>query len=115
MTAVWRVLFALALAATAYASLGPLVAPPEVASSDKIAHLLVYGANCLLGFLAFRERDRRVVLVVGLIAFGCALELLQGLVPHRQPSFADVVANAAGVGAVALAARGAAARRRGAP
>lgn len=93
----WRVLFAAALVFTAYATLSPLVAPPAIANGDKIAHVLIFGVDALLGLAAFPAAAARRAVLIGLVLFGGAIEGMQGWVPHRLPSMGDALANALGV------------------
>jgi VanZ family protein len=95
---------------------GPTLAPLGI-SLDKWVHAGSYGV--LTGLLVWARRSRDVAVVAALAAvavgYGIGIELLQGTVPSRSLSGADVVANA--VGAVAgaagwLVATAQAARRR---
>jgi len=66
---------------------------------DKWVHAGGYGT---LTVLLARARDSRTVAAVALVAalalgYGGGIELLQGLVPSRSTSLADMVANAVGV------------------
>jgi VanZ family protein len=77
---------------------------------DKWVHVGSYGT--LTALLAWGRNSRTVaaVALVAALALGYSggIELLQGLVPSRSPSVADMVANAVGVvggGSVWLAAR----------
>ncbi|MEG6550211.1 VanZ family protein [Desulfocurvibacter africanus] len=87
------------LAAAVWLSLQP---PSEsalaVRHADKLYHFLGYALLGLLGILSFTTSaaKRRVLLFT--LAFGVAMEFLQGFVPGRMPSFWDGVANTAGVG-----------------
>lgn len=66
---------------------------PEVASNDKVNHFIAYGLLTFLGCLAY---GRRLLIVVGVIAFGALVEVLQGLTGYRFLSIADAIANALG-------------------
>jgi VanZ family protein len=76
-------------------SLIPLEVPGP-SGSDKVLHLLVHAVMSAggLAFCATRGGLVRVALVCILIGVG--IELAQGLVPHRNMSLADAVANTAG-------------------
>jgi len=73
---------------------------PLPADSDLWAHGIGYGLHAFLTCLAVREGRpgiRAAVVAVGAaIALGAATEVLQGFVPGRQPSLADVLADAIG-------------------
>ena len=64
---------------------------------DKVLHLGAYAA--LMSWFAqiFRHERTRLMLALGFIALGVAMELLQGLVPSRQSDLLDIVANTSGI------------------
>lgn len=74
--------------------------PPESGfelKKDKLGHLLAYlalSANSL-----YFSRNLRDVLLILLfvIFYGALLEILQGMIPGREPSMLDMVANSSGV------------------
>jgi len=68
---------------------------------DKWVHVGSYGLLTVLLAWGLHTRTLSVVAAVALVAvcYGGGIELLQGLVPSRSPSVADMVANT--VGAVA--------------
>jgi VanZ family protein len=91
----WRVAFAIALVVTLALALRP--APPGepwFSHADKVGHVLAFA---LLGWLGARSGLPRWPLTIGLLAYGGAIELLQGLTPTREPSWADWAADAAGL------------------
>jgi VanZ family protein len=89
-----RVVFGVALAATAWTSLlPPEDVPPAFGLSDKVIHAIGYA---VLGFLAVASRiswPRAWLLVVG---FGVLLEFAQGIAGYRSFEVADMVADAVG-------------------
>ena len=108
-----RIGFFAALAVALVASLlPPSSLPPVHTGWDKADHALTWLALGLLGMVAWPQRKARVL--AGLVLFGGAVELLQGLTGWRQPEWADLLADVLGlVGAVvAHAAMGLHARRR---
>ena len=62
---------------------------------DKANHLLAFGVLGLLGLLSWPHRARQVL--VGLLAYGAVIELLQSLTPERQASWPDMAANLLGL------------------
>lgn len=111
-----RLAFAVALAAVLVASLLPTASLPPVHSGwDKADHALAWLALGLLGMSAWPARTAWVL--AGLLAYGGAIELLQGMTTWRQAEWADLLADGVGL-AAALAVRagsaelGRAARRR---
>jgi VanZ family protein len=61
---------------------------------DKLKHVAAFTVLWVLGA---RAGLRALPLAVGLLAFGAAIEVLQTFVPPREPSWADWLADAAGV------------------
>lgn len=93
-----RVLFALAVVATAWGSLAP---QDDVAFAsglwDKAQHALGYAI--LAGLLMAGQRIVRPWrAAVTVLALGAALELLQGLTLDRRADPADLIADAVGIG-----------------
>lgn len=108
-----RLAFAAALAAVLVVSLlPPSSLPPVHTGWDKADHALAWLALGLLGMLAWPRRKAAVL--AGLVAYGGAVELLQGMTGWRQPEWADLLADVLGlvvaalvfVGMAALARRG---------
>lgn len=103
----YRMLFALIAGAVAVGCLVPTAELPVFEASDKVQHFAAFMALGGVGALAFPGRRALVWLVIALFAFGCLLEGLQLLVPSRQASLGDVIANSlgivAGLGSGALA------------
>lgn len=99
---VLRIGFCAALAVVLVASLLPPTSLPPVHTGwDKADHALTWLALGLLGMQAWPQRKLRVL--AGLVVFGGAVELLQGLTGWRQPEGADLLADVLGlVGAVVV-------------
>jgi len=93
---IWYALGMMMLIAVATVSLMPA---PDIGVSDKVSHLLTY--FLLAGWFGLLARDRVVLgwTLVGLIAYGMLLELLQGQTGYRFAEWGDVVANSIGVAA----------------
>ena len=72
--------------------------PPRVdfTASDKVGHLLAYGA--LMFWFAQLYRTR-IFYALGFVAMGVGLEFLQGMGGHREADVFDMVANTLGVAA----------------
>lgn len=91
-----RTAFVLVLLGIILLSLEPGTFPPRPRWNDKYQHALAYAVAGVTGFLAFPARRRRVGW--SLVALGGVLELGQAFVPNRSSEFADLLANALGVG-----------------
>jgi VanZ family protein len=74
--------------------------PPSLDTGwDKANHLLAFAGPTVAGMAALRRRDgwRAPALCLALLAWGGALELLQGLLPPRTADWADWAADGAGI------------------
>jgi len=90
---IWYLLGGLMLLAVGTVSLMPV---PDVGVNDKLSHLVTY---FFLGGWFSLLATNRVSLgwtIVGLIAYGILLELLQGMTAYRYAEWGDVLANASG-------------------
>lgn len=95
----WRLLFLLLAVAVAVLSLMP--SPPQQAGLgwDKLDHLVAFAALALCAFLGWRGgRAARVAVLLLLLAYGGAIEVLQMQVPNRQAEWGDLLADALGIG-----------------
>ncbi|MFZ5576263.1 MAG: VanZ family protein [Pseudomonadota bacterium] len=95
ITRLWRAGGWLGIALTLVFSLGPPTVGEDDSGLDKLAHLAGYAL--LMFWWAQLVVARRWRLALAVIAFGAAIELLQGLTPARQPDPVDALANATGV------------------
>jgi VanZ family protein len=77
-------------------SLAPGGILPAAEVGDKLEHLLAYAALGFIGVATARSRRRAAATILGIIAFGMAIELLQLFSPGRLAEFGDAVADAAG-------------------
>jgi VanZ family protein len=101
-----RAAFYLACALVGALSLVPSAALPPVSIGDKVEHVIAYAALAVLGGVTSERGILRMIL--GPIAFGLLLELLQAFSPGRSPDAADVVADIVGAclgGGAAIALR----------
>jgi VanZ family protein len=95
----WYLLGALMLIVVGALSLLPM---PEVGVSDKLSHVVTY--VFLAGWFSLLAPGWRVlaVTVIGLMAYGIVLELLQGMTSYRYLEWADMLANGSGIAIGAL-------------
>jgi VanZ family protein len=93
-------------------SLGPIDDIDIVSHQDKMVHFVQYFILAFLTFLALVRGTRREprwqlhVTIIAVFAYGVSLEVLQVVVPGREMSAYDVIANAAGAIVGAYVARG---------
>ncbi|NDC28732.1 MAG: hypothetical protein EBZ94_05295 [Crocinitomicaceae bacterium] len=91
------VLFIILIIAITVLSLLPPKSGLELGKSDKINHFLAYAILSLnFGFISSKIRSYFIGIPI-LIAYGILIEFFQGLVPGRDPSFYDALANSVGV------------------
>lgn len=77
-------------------------APPvaEFEDADKVNHLLAFGTlACVATFCAAPGLRHRLVVAAGLVVYGGFIELVQTQLPTRHGDWADVLADATGIGA----------------
>ena len=105
MTARGRKYFVLAfwLAAAFAFVMATLPQPPTLSGqpSDKVQHVIAFSVLTGLAFTALPWK-RRLLIVLGLIAFGALIEIVQ-LIPalHRESDWMDLLADSAAVLVVA--------------
>ena len=99
----FRLLLGLALILASWFALSPNpVALPDVTQMDKWAHLATYIVLAFLVDASWPERGFDLPKWVFLLVYGAVIELIQGQLPNRMLSVADLAANAAGVAVYAL-------------
>ena len=91
-----RIAFYAAAALVGVLSLVPSTTLPSTSIGDKMEHVIAYAVLGLLGAASSERRIMRVIL--GLAAFGLAIEMLQTFSPGRSPDLLDVAADIAGAG-----------------
>ena len=102
-----RAAFYLGLLLVVALSLVPQEAIPPTGLWDKTNHILAYAALAATGGLAYRGLRAWLLVAVGLLILGAALEIAQSMLPDRVASLQDVLANAIGVALGMLLATGA--------
>ena len=94
----WQLLLALLVGTVCYLAFTPT--PPQLASAwwDKANHSLAFLALTVTACLAFPRPWRGVWLVMlGLLAFGAAIEVVQAFVPGRSCEWEDLLADSVGI------------------
>ena len=93
---VWRAALVLALVAILWLALRPQPGGTDwFEHADKLRHA---GAFLVLWVLSRRSSGAAAgLLMAGLLAYGVLIEVLQGFTPNREPSAADVLADAVGI------------------
>lgn len=98
----WRWMFWACLLAVLALSLLPLSPQLPTTGWDKTNHLLAFCLLAMLGNQAYRSRT--VMVLLGLLAYGGMIEVLQSFTPDRMAEWADLLADSLGL-AMGLALR----------
>ncbi len=94
-----KIAWIVSLALIVYLCLTPdLKQPMDAPGLDKVYHGLAYVWLALLPQLAFSRNKTAVICSLAMIGLGVLLELVQGFIPGRFFSGADITANTLGVG-----------------
>lgn len=95
---VWQLLLALLVAVVCYLAFTPTPPPLAGAWWDKANHSLAFLVLTFAACLAFPRPWRGVWLVMlGLLAFGAAIEVVQAFVPGRSCEWEDLLADSVGI------------------
>ena len=107
----WRVMLLITMAVVSWFAFVPDPGGPRFAQADKLNHLLAFGTLGGLAALCTAAGRRPALLaMLGLLAYGGFIELVQTQLPTRHGDWADMLADGAGIVLGQLAA--AALRRR---
>jgi VanZ family protein len=74
--------------------------PPQSADTgwDKLNHLLAFTAVAACGWMAWgKARHRTAGVVLGALAYGAFIELVQAHIPGRSGEWADLLADTLGI------------------
>ena len=93
---IWWTLGALLVAGVAVGSLLPGDWVPTFSIRDKALHAASY-FTLMAWFSGIYRRERHWIVALLLLAFGFALDAVQGTTPTRSFEFADVAANGGGI------------------
>ncbi len=93
---VLRAAFPVYVAVVVVLSLVPLAAELPGQGADKLVHFAAYGIMALLGMPLVSVGRSRLVMLLAIVAVGAVLEGLQLMLPYRDPSALDLVANCLG-------------------
>jgi len=91
-----QLLFVCYLVLVIILSLQPAESALNLGIFDKLIHFMVYFLMAILALVAFRSKGGRAAALLVTFSLGAILELGQGLVIDRNPSYADAVANILG-------------------
>ncbi|MGH8602896.1 MAG: VanZ family protein, partial [Gammaproteobacteria bacterium] len=71
--------------------------PERINGILDLEHVVAYGVLTGCWLFAWEARLSPTVITIGIFAYSCMLELVQGVIPGRDPEWIDVVANGIGV------------------
>lgn len=93
----WRAAFSLTVLAVLWLALAPVtdVKPDWFENADKLRHAAAFAVLWCLGEPS-RFGGRRM-LALGLLALGAGIEVAQSFTPSHEPSWLDLLADAAGL------------------
>ncbi len=92
-----RIMHAACVLCIAGLSLTPGGHVPSWTASDKLAHMAAYLLLGMLTTAAYKTWKIRSWLLLGAIVMGVGLEFAQDLIPRREMSVLDAMANTAGI------------------
>lgn len=92
---IWRWLLAIAMLVLLVLSLMPASTSLPSAGWDKSNHMLGFGVLAVLGHAAWPGRTWTVLL--GLLAYGGLIEVLQSFTPDRMAEWGDLLADGVGL------------------
>ncbi len=93
---VLRAAFPVYVAVVVVLSLMPLAAELPGQGADKLVHFAAYGIMALLGMPLVNVGRSRLVMLLAIVAVGAVLEGMQLMLPYRDASALDLVANCLG-------------------
>ncbi len=93
---VLRAVFPVYVAVVVVLSLMPLAADLLGQAADKLVHFAAYGIMALLGMPLVNVGRSRLVMLLAIVAVGAVLEGMQLMLPYRDASALDLVANCLG-------------------
>ena len=91
----FRLFFTVCALAVLVLALLPPSIPEPTTGWDKTNHLLAFGVLAMLGVRAWPGRVWHVV--VGLVAYGGLIEVLQSMTSYRDASWHDLMADSLGI------------------
>src|SRR5688572_27168392 len=90
-----RWVFWLLLVVVLVAALAPARITMAATGWDKVSHVLLFAGLAMCGRWSYPRRN--AMLLLGLLAYGVLIELLQGLTSYRSAELLDVVADGVGL------------------
>ena len=89
--------FFVGLFAVILLSVIPATAIPKLGLPEILSHMAAYAALALAGGIACRSARSLFILAAGLLLLGVGLEFVQALLPSRDASGYELLANVVGV------------------
>lgn len=95
---VYRIALAAAVTGITILATTPLSYPVIPDVNDKFNHVLAFFVLALLADFSFPEKKFAVAMILSLLGYGLAIEIIQYFLSHRMFSLLDLAADAAGIG-----------------
>ena len=93
----WLAIGWIMIATVFYLSLIPELPGPDSPFGDKFNHIFTFTTLMLWFSQLYRSRSQRLIVALGLMAFGIAIEFAQEQTGYRQYEVADMGADAIGI------------------
>jgi len=97
-----RLVFVAALGVITHLATTPQQYPVVKHLSDKATHILAFYVLALLLDFSFPKTNVGISKVIGLLAYGLLIEVIQSFIPNRMPSLLDLVADGIGIASYGL-------------
>lgn len=94
---IWQTILFSLLIFILFLATSPDPYPVPASDSDKVNHVLAFACLGVLACWSY-PASRSTLLAGLLLAYGLGIELVQALLPHRDFSLLDLVADALGIG-----------------
>ncbi len=95
---VFRISLAAAVAGILILATTPLQYPVVSGINDKLNHIFAFFILALLADFSFPVRKFSLCIILPLLGYGIAIEVIQYFLPYRMFSLYDVAADAMGIG-----------------
>ena len=91
----WRFIFFITAMAVLFLAIAPTSTPLPTTGWDKSNHIIAFAVLAYLGRQAFLQNAFKII--IGLIAYGGLIELMQTFTPTRSGEWQDLLADVVGI------------------
>ena len=93
-TKFYQATFILLLIVIEYLATTTIDMPSISTGWDKLNHFLAFSTLAIVGMFGYKKYT---FIIVGLLAFGIQIEVVQGFIPNREMSLLDIFADSVGI------------------